>query len=179
MLGKIENGPPQEQRSMQEMAVYRLLEQLEIPFSRLDHAPVMTAADGACDEIDAALKIPHLKNLFLRNSDKSRYFLVMMPAKKRLDFNELALFLSTSRLAFGDAEQMEEFLGLKPGAVSILGLMNDVQNRVQLVMDARIASLPAIGCHPCVNTTTLRLATQDVLDRFLKAVGHTALLARL
>ena len=102
-----------------------------------------------------------------------------MPAKKRLDFKELALFLSTSRLAFGDAEQMEEFLGLKPGSVSILGLMNDVQNRVQLVMDARIASLPAIGCHPCVNTTTLRLATQDVLDRFLKAVGHTALLARL
>ena len=73
MLGKIENGPPQEQRSMQEMAVYRLLEQLAIPFSRLDHAPVMTAADGACDEIDAALKIPHLKNLFLRNSDKSRF----------------------------------------------------------------------------------------------------------
>lgn len=179
MLGKIENRPPQEQRSMQEMAVYRLLEQLSIPFSRMDHAPVMTAADGACDEIDAALKIPHLKNLFLRNSDKSRYFLVTMPAKKRLDFKALALMLGTSRLAFGEAGQMEEFLGLKPGAVSILGLMNDAKNRVQLVMDEQMASLPAIGCHPCVNTTTLRLATQDVLDKFLKAVGHTALVTQL
>ena len=174
-LGPVLQGPPKQLRLEREMAVYRLLTQLDIPFARLDHSPVMTAADGACDAIDEALGIPNVKNLFLRNANRTRYFLVALPAEKRLDLKKLARQLEVSHLSFGEAEQMEAFLGLQPGAVSVMGLMHDKENRVQLILDEQVAKQPVLGCHPCVNTSSLRLAMADFLEKFLPAVGHGAI----
>ena len=179
ILSPVFYGPPQKPRTEKEMQVYRLLERLGITFARLDHSPVMTAADGACDEIDAALGIPNVKNLFLRNANKTRYFLVTLPAEKRLDLKKLARQLEVSHLSFGKAEQLWQFLGLQPGAVSVMGLMNDGENRVQLVMDEQVVRQKVMGCHPCVNTSSLRLSMADFLEKFLPAVHHEAIVLNL
>lgn len=115
-LGPICYGAPEEPRTEREMRVYAALQRLQIPFVRLDHEAVYSAADGSCDAIDAALDIPNLKNLFLRNADQSRYFMVTLPADKRADLKKLAQQLGVSRLSFGKPEQMEAFLDLQPGA---------------------------------------------------------------
>ena len=154
------------------MRVYAILQQLKIPFVRLDHEAVYSAADGSCDAIDAALGIPNLKNLFLRNADQSRYFMVTLPADKRADLKKLAGQLGVSRLSFGRPEQLEAFLDLQPGAVSVLGLMNDADGRVQLVLDHEIGQLEVLGCHPCVNTSSLRISMKDFLEAFLPAIHH-------
>lgn len=171
-MGPICDGAPKEQRSEREMRVYAALQRLNIPFARLDHPAVYSAADGSCDAIDAALGIPNLKNLFLRNADKTRYFMVTLPAEKRADLKKLAGQLGVSRLSFGRPEQMEAFLDLQPGSVSVLGLMNDADGRVQLVLDHEIRSQEVLGCHPCVNTSSLRISMQDFLEVFLPAFDH-------
>ena len=171
-LGPLCHGAPEDQRSQREMRVYAALQRLNIPFVRLDHQAVYSAADGSCDAIDAALGIPNLKNLFLRNADKSRYFMVTLPAEKRADLKKLAGQLGVSRLSFGRPEQMEAFLDLQPGSVSVLGLMNDADGRVQLVLDREIEHLEVLGCHPCVNTSSLRISMRDFLEVFLPAFDH-------
>ena len=171
-LGPLCQGAPEDQRSEREMRVYAALQRLQIPFVRLVIQAVYSAADGSCDAIDAALGIPNLKNLFLRNADKSRYFMVTLPAEKRADLKKLAGQLGVSRLSFGRPEQMEAFLDLQPGSVSVLGLMNDADGRVQLVLDREIEHLEVLGCHPCVNTSSLRISMRDFLEVFLPAFDH-------
>lgn len=169
---EIYQGRPKtdEGRLPREIAVYDLLDQLEIPFERVDHEVLMTIAD--CAEVDQTLQITICKNLFLCNHQKSEFYLLLMPGDKKFVTKEVSKKIPSARLSFADESYMEEFLGLTPGSVSIMGLMNDTQNRVKLLIDKEIMEAEYLGCHPCINTSSLKLKTKDVLEKFLPAVHH-------
>ena len=154
-----------------EIATYRLLDSLSIPYDRLDHPPLFTI--DACREADALLGVAMCKNLFLSNRTETDFYLLMMPGDKRFSTKEFSSLIGSSRLSFAKPAYMEEFLGITPGSVSVLGLMNDTDRRVRLFVDGEVLRAPYIGCHPCINTSSLRLRTRDLLEVFLPAVRHS------
>lgn len=158
------------QRSPREARTYALLDALEIPYTRLDHAPAMTME--ACQEVDNALSVHMCKNLFLCNRQQTVFYLLLMPGDKKFKTKDLSAQLGCSRLSFGDETHMVDYLDIHPGAVSVMGLMNDRENHVQLLIDRDLTKEEFLGCHPCVNTSSLKLKLSDVLDRFLPAVHH-------
>lgn len=157
-------------RLPREIHTYDLLDRLGIAYERVDHEAAMTVED--CHGVDELLGIEICKNLFLTNSQKTRFYLLLMPGQKRFVTREFSRQIQSPRLSFGSAELMEELLELTPGSVSIMGLMNDKENRVQLAIDREVYEAEFFGCHPCINTTSLRLRARDVWDKFLPAVGH-------
>lgn len=157
-------------RSGTERAVYALLDRLNIPYRRVDHAPAMTIA--ACREIDRVLGTAMCKNLFLCNAQKTAFYLLLLPGEKPFRTKDLSRQINSARLSFADAAHMEEFLSIQPGAVSVLGLMNDTGCRVRLLMDSELLREEYLGCHPCVNTSSLRIAMRDLLEVFLPCTGH-------
>lgn len=167
-VGRPENAAG---RSAREMRVYDLLDGLKIGYERVDHEAVETMA--ACREIDALLSPAAVcKNLLLCDAHRRSFYLLMLRGEKRLDCKQIARQIGSPRLSFAPAQALEEFLGLGVGAVSVLGLMNDRGGNVQLLVDADLPGEASIGCHPCVNTSTLRIGTKDLLEIFLPAVGH-------
>ena len=173
------NGRPQDisGREEKERRVYDLLDRLGIAYQRVDHAPAETME--ACEAVDRALDVRMCKNLFLCNRKKTKFYLLMMPGDKPFKTKELAGQHGIQRLSFADEEYMQEFLDIRPGAVSIMGLMNDREHRVQLLMDEDIPKEEFIGCHPCVNTASLKIRTEDILGTFLQEVGHDPLMVSL
>lgn len=157
-------------RLKKEIQVYDLLDKLGIAYERVDHGAAMTIED--CQGVDQLLGIDICKNLFLTNSQKTRFYLLLMPGNKRFVTKEFCRQIQSPRLSFGSAELMEELLDLTPGSVSIMGLMNDTDNRVQLVIDQDVYREDAFGCHPCINTTSLKMKASDVWEKFLPAVHH-------
>lgn len=158
-------------RLPKEQRVYALLDSLHIPYRRVDHAPAMTM--DACQVIDRVLEVKMCKNLLLCNRQCTDFYLLLMPGDKPFKTKELSRQLGTSRLSFADGKYMEEFLDITPGSLSLLGLMNDKDNRVRLLIDEDVLNAPFIGCHPCINTASIRLRTEDVLQRLIPAMGHT------
>ena len=120
-----------------------------------------------CQDVDKFLGVEICKNLFLCNSQKTKFYLLMMPGHKKFVTRDFCKQINSSRLSFAPPEYMEAYLDLTPGSASILGLMNDHEHHVQLVMDQEVVDQPLIGCHPCINTSSLTLATNDVLNKFL------------
>lgn len=165
-----EDIPSPEGREEKEMAVYRLLKELQIPYERLDHEPMETME--ACQDVDKLLHIHMCKNLFLCNSQKTVFYLLMMPGEKKFKTKELSKQIGSARLSFASEEYMVKFLNIHPGAVSIMGLMNDMDKRVNLLIDEDVLKEEYLGCHPCVNTASLQLKTRDVLEKFLPYTGH-------
>ena len=157
-------------RSETETAVYRLLEQENIEFARIDH----DAADTMeiCAGIEKDLGAPICKNLFLCNRQQTDFYLLMMPADKAFKTKYISSQLGCARLSFASEEQMVKYLDIHPGAVSPMGLMNDKEKKVHLVIDRDLLSADTFGCHPCVNTSTIRLKLSDFLGKFLPAVAH-------
>lgn len=164
-------------REEKEMRVYDLLDRLGIEYFRVDHAPAMTM--DACEEIDEALGISVCKNLFLCNRQKTLFYLLMLPGDKVFRTKQLSEQIGSARLSFADAEHMEKYLDITPGSVSVMGLMNDKTNAVRLLVDEDLLREEYLGCHPCVNTSSLRLKTEDVFGAFLKSVGHGMTAVRL
>ena len=164
-------------RVKKEMSVYDLLDRLGIEYFRVDHAPAMTM--DACEEIDDALGISVCKNLFLCNRQKTLFYLLMLPGDKVFRTKQLSEQIGSARLSFADAEHMEKYLDITPGSVSVMGLMNDKTNAVRLLVDEDLLREEYLGCHPCVNTSSLRLKTEDVFGAFLKSVGHGITAVRL
>lgn len=162
--------PPKEGRLKKELRVYELLESLQIPYLQIDHAPAASIED--CQNVDKLLGITICKNLFLCNRQKTDFYLLMMPGPKPFKTKDLSAQIQSARLSFADASYMEEFLDITPGAVSVLGLMNDTQNRVRLLIDRDVLQDEYIGCHPCVNTSSLKIRTSDILDKFLPYTSH-------
>ncbi|MBQ2989936.1 MAG: prolyl-tRNA synthetase associated domain-containing protein [Clostridia bacterium] len=160
-----------------EMRVYDLLDQLEIPYERTDHAAAGTMED--CLEVDKILGVIICKNLFLCNRQKTKFYLLMMPGDKPFKTKDISSQIGSARLSFADAQDMEKFLDITPGAVSVMGLMNDTENHVQLLIDRPVMESALLGCHPCVNTSSLRMKTADVLQKFLPAVHHKAVVVDL
>jgi len=166
----IYEGRPEDRRDPVEQAVYDLLEKLGIGYIRTDHEPLATMAE--CEGIDKLLGIRMCKNLFLCNSGKTDFYLLLMPGDKKYVTKVVSRQIGSSRLSFAPEEYMTEFLGVKPGAVTVMGLMNDKNHKVKLLIDKDILKDEYIGCHPCVNTSSIRIKMSDILDKFLKSTGH-------
>ena len=140
-----------------------------LPSQRVDHDE--TPSIEACGEVEKLLGIEICKNLFLCNRQKTQFTLLLMPGRKEFRTKELSAQLGCSRLSFADAERMQEFLGVTPGSVSVLGLLNDTEKRVRLVIDRDALAHEYFGCHPCRNTTSLRIKPADLTERTLPALG--------
>ena len=168
----LQKGCPErvEERLPKEQRCYELLEQLGIEFDRVDHEPAENME--ICRSIEAVLEAPICKNLFLCNRQQTQFHLLLMPGNKPFRTKEFSKKIETSRLSFASAEHMEGYLGTTPGSVSILGLMNDKDRVVHLAVDKDLLAQEYFGCHPCINTSTLRLKTEDVFGPILKALGH-------
>ena len=169
---KLLNGRPADcaGRLDKEIRVYDLLDRLEIPYQRIDHEAAMTME--ACAAIDKALEATICKNLLLCNRQCTVFYLLMIRGDKQFKTSELSKQIGSSRLSFASGEYMEQFLDITPGSLSVLGLMNDKENRVQLLIDRDVLEGEFFGCHPCINTSSLRLRTADLLEKILPAVGH-------
>lgn len=166
-----------EGRLEKEMRVYDLLDQLGISYLRTDHEAAGTMED--CNEIDRILDVLICKNLFLCNRQKTKFYLLMMPGDKPFKTKELSAQIHSARLSFAPEEYIEEYLDITPGSVSIMGLMNDTDNQVQLLVDEEVLQGEFLGCHPCVNTSSLKLGTKDVFEKFLPAVHHEYMVVHL
>ena len=166
------HGRPEtnEGRLSKEIRVYDLLDSLGISFERVDHAPAMTME--VCAAIDEVLEATICKNLLLCNRQGTAFYLLMLPGNKVFKTSVLSKQIGSSRLSFASAEAMEQFLDITPGSVSVMGLMNDHENRVQLIMDKDVLKGEYIGCHPCINTSSLRFKTADLMKKILPAMGH-------
>ena len=164
-------------RLEKEIKVYDLLDRLGIEYERTDHEEANTME--ACNEIDKVLDVIICKNLFLCNRQETQFYLLMMPGNKPFKTKDLSKQIGSARLSFGKAEYMEKYLDIKPGAVSIMGLMNDTEHHIQLLMDKPVAESEYLGCHPCVSTSSLKMKTKDILDKFLPAVGHEPVIVDL
>ena len=164
------HGAPAEKRAENEQAVYDFLDRHGIPFTRVDHPPVHTMED--CLAADAILNVEMCKNLFLCNSQKTSFYLLLLPGNKPFKTKVFSKLLGVSRLSFAPPEKMEEYLHISPGAVSPMGLVFDSAKDVTLVMDEDVKKMAMLGCHPCVNTSSIAFSMADFLEKFLPAAGH-------
>lgn len=166
-------------RLEKEIATYDLLDSLGIEYERTDHRDMPATTMEACNEIDKVLEVTICKNLFLCNRQKTDFYMLSMPGDKPFKTKDLSAQLGISRLSFAPEEFMEEFLHITPGSVSVMGLMNDKEKRVRLLLDEEILKMEYFGCHPCINTSSMRLKTKDLLEKFLPAVEHGYTLVKL
>ena len=157
-------------RLTRELRTYDMLDDLGIEYMRVDSEPANTME--ACDAIGAVLGVEICKNLFLCNRQKTNFYLLMMPGGKKFKTKELSAQINSARLSFAEPEDMLKYLDIEPGSVSVLGLMNDKDRAVQLLIDEDLLKNESVGCHPCMNTSSLKLRTADVINVFLPAVGH-------
>lgn len=162
--------PTDGHRLPKEMAVYELLDKLNISYEGLNHDVANTME--ACELIDEALGVTMCKNLFLRNQQKTTFYLLLMPGNKKFKTKDLSKQLGISRLSFAEPEYMENYLDITPGSVSVLGLMNDKDLEVRLIIDQDVLNAEYIGCHPCINTSSLKIKTNDIIQKFLPHTGH-------
>lgn len=175
----LEQGRPLDQRGRleKEIRVYDLLDRLGLEYQRIDHEPAMTME--ICAALDEALGAPICKNLMLCNRQNTAFYLLLMPGDKPFKTKDLSAQIGSARLSFAAAEYMEAYLDITPGSLSVLGLMNDVEGHVQLLIDEDVLGSDCIGFHPCINTSTLRLKTADVMEKLIPAMGHSPRIVRL
>ena len=168
----LEKGRPAscEGREAKEIRTYDFLDGLGISYERIDHAPAETME--LCREIDLALGATICKNLFLCNRQKTDFYLLMIPGDKVFKTKDISAQIGSARLSFAESSFMEEFLDITPGSVSVLGLMNDHEKRVRLLIDRDLLTGETIGCHPCINTSSLKIKTKDLLDVIIPALDH-------
>ena len=157
-------------RLEKEILTYDFLDKLGISYERIDHEPAMTME--VCEAIDRTLGATICKNLFLCNRQQTDYYLLLIPGDKVFKTKYLSAPLGCARLSFAGAEAMESLLRIKPGSVSPMGLMNDTEQRIRFVIDRDVLSTLDLGCHPCVNSSTLRMSWEDFLNKFLPAAHH-------
>ncbi len=170
---QLQQGRPQDtiNRLPKEVRCYDFLDQLGVAFSRVDH-PVAETME-ACRQVEEILGAHICKNLFLCNRQQTDFYLLLMPGDKPFKTKELSGQLGVSRLSFAGPEPMQKYLNITPGSVSVLGLMNDTEHKVHLLVDEDILKQECFGCHPCINTSSLKLATKDVFEKIVPAIGTT------
>ena len=173
------NGRPNKTdgRLPREIRTYDYLDSLGIKYQRTDHEPANNME--ACNEIDAVLGVLICKNLFLCNRQKTKFYLLMMPGDKKFKTKELSSQINSARLSFAEPDDMLKYLDIEPGAVSIMGLMNDREHAVQLLIDEDVLKGEYIGCHPCVCTSSLKIRTKDIIEKYLPATGHDPMIVHL
>ena len=165
------------ERLPKEQRCYDLLDGLGVAYTRVDHDFADTIE--ACEAVEAVLGEKICKNLFLCNRQKTQFYLLMLEGEKVFKTKDLSKQLGVARLSFADAADMERYLDITPGSVSVLGLMNDTGHRVQLLIDEDVLNSEFVGCHPCINTSSLRLRTKDLIEKILPAVEHDFIRVKL
>ena len=178
---ELQNGRPAntDDRLDKEVRVYDFLDNLGIEYQRIDHEAAMTME--ACEEIDRVLgdDTTICKNLFLCNRQETNFYLLLMPGNKPFKTKDLSAQIHSARLSFAKPEYMEEYLDITSGSVSVLGLMNDSEKKVQLLIDEDIMKEPYFGCHPCINTSSLKFTTEDLTTKIIPALGHDPITVNL
>ena len=176
---ELQNGRPADctGRLDKEIRCYELLDSLQIPYQRIDHEPANTME--ACAAIDEALQATICKNLLLCNRQQTDFYLLMIVGDKVFKTSQLSKQIGSSRLSFAGPEHMEALLDITPGSVSVLGLMNDKDHRVRLIIDEDVAKGEYFGCHPCINTSSLRLKTVDLMEKIIPAMGHEPTIVKI
>ena len=164
-------------RLPKEQRVYELLDSLGIDYVRVDHEPAMTME--ACIAVDEALGATMCKNLMLCNRQCTDFYLLLMPGDKPFKTSVLSKQIGSSRLSFADGSYMQEFLDITPGSLSVLGLMNDRENRVRLLIDEDVLRGESIGVHPCINTSSLCITTRDLMEKLIPHMGHAPTMVHL
>ena len=171
---ELQKGRPEntDDRLDKEIHVYDFLDKLGIQYQRIDHEAAMTME--ACEEIDRALgdNTTICKNLFLCNRQETDFYLLLMPGDKPFKTKALSAQIHSARLSFAKPEYMEKYLDITPGSVSVLGLMNDSEKKVQLLIDEDVMKEPYFGCHPCINTSSLKFTTEDLMQKIIPALEH-------
>lgn len=177
----LEKGSPADysDRLEKEKRCYELLDSLKIEYFRCDHPDANANTMEDCLEIDAILEAMVCKNLFLCNRQQTEFYLLMMPGDKVFKTKELSSQIGSARLSFATPEHMEKYLDITPGSVSILGLMNDHENAVKLLVDEDVLKDEYVGCHPCINTTSLKLRKEDLFGPVLQAMHHDMMTVKL
>ena len=172
---ELQKGRPEntDDRLDKEIRVYDFLDKLGIQYQRIDHEAAMTME--ACEEIDRARgdNTTICKNLFLCNRQETDFYLLLMPGDKPFKTKDLSAQIHSARLSFAKPEYMEKYLDITPGSVSVLGLMNDSEKKVQLLIDEDVMKEPYFGCHPCINTSSLKFTTEDLMQKIIPALEHT------
>ena len=176
---QLQQGRPENfaERLPKEQKVYDFLDSLGIHYWRVDHEPAMSMS--VCTAINETLEAVICKNLFLCNRQETDFYLLMMPGDKKFKTKDLSAQIESSRLSFASPEYMERFLGITPGSVSVMGLMNDTEHRVKLLIDEDVLKHPYVGCHPCINTSSLRIPVEEMTGKVFPALGHTPRLVTL
>ena len=177
---ELQKGRPQDVagRLEKEIRTYDLLDSLGIEYERVDHEETNTME--ACAEVDEILAPAVIcKNLFLCNTQKTKFYLLMIKNDKKFKTKEISKQINSARLSFAPTEYMEKFLDITPGSASVMGLMNDKENQVTLLVDEDLLAAEYLGCHPCINTSSLRLKVSDVFEKFLQAVHHEYTVVRM
>lgn len=170
-------GRPSGKRIAKEERCYDLLDRLGIEYWRADHEHADTI--DACLRVENVLGCSICKNLLLTNRQQTQVYLLLMPGKKPFKTKILSKQIGSSRLSFATEEQMLRLLDIQPGSVSIMGLMNDSEKAVQLIIDRELTEDEYLGCHPCINTSTLRLKMSDVREILIPALGHEPIYVQL
>ncbi|MBR1457441.1 MAG: prolyl-tRNA synthetase associated domain-containing protein [Oscillospiraceae bacterium] len=163
-------GRPRDTRIPKEERCYDLLDALGVSYCRVDHEHADTIAD--CELVEGLLGCRICKNLFLTNRQQTDFYLLIMPGEKPFKTKLLSKQIGSARLSFASSAHMEKYLDITPGSVSVLGLMNDTGRSVKLLVDRDLLREESFGCHPCINTSSLRFATKDLFEKILPAVGH-------
>ena len=173
------NGRPTDTqgRLNKEIRVYDFLDQLGVVYQRIDHEAAMTME--ACEEIDRTLEATICKNLLLCNRQETQFYILLLPGDKVFKTKNLSAQIDSSRLSFAKAEYMEQYLDITPGSLSVLGLMNDKDRMVRLLIDEDVLTGEYIGCHPCINTSSLRLRTKDLVEKIIPAMEHEPTIVKL
>ena len=176
---ELQNGRPADAagRMDKEIRTYDFLDSLGVDYQRMDHEAAFTME--ACKEVDEALGVEMCKNLFLCNRQKTDFYLLLIPGDKVFKTKELSKQIGSARLSFASAEYMEKYLDITPGSVSVLGLMNDHEKKVQLLIDEDVLKDPYFGCHPCINTSSLKFSTKDFTDKIIPALDHPPITVKL
>lgn len=149
--------------------IYSFLDYHCIAYQRCDHPAVFTVAE--VKRLVPPLDGTHTKNLFLRDKKGRRHVLVVVGSDKQVDIKGLSGVLGFDHLSFGSPERLKKYLGIEPGSVSLLALLNDANREVGVFIDRELWGAAALQCHPLVNTTTLVIAREGIA-RFLAATGH-------
>ncbi|MFB0920434.1 MAG: prolyl-tRNA synthetase associated domain-containing protein [Oscillospiraceae bacterium] len=168
----VETGRPKDidGRIDSEIRSYDLLDALQIEYTRVDHEKAETME--VCLERASVLGTRICKNLFLCNRQETVFYLLAMPADKQFHTSVVSSQLGVARLHFADEKHMEQFLDIHPGSVSVMGLMNDSENNVRLLIDRDILEQEYFACHPCINTSSLKFKTSELFEKLLPAMGH-------
>lgn len=163
---------PTDERLPKEMRSYGLLDSLGVEYVRVDHEVADTMEK--CAEAKAILGIKICKNLLLCNQQKTKFYMLLMSGEKQFVTKDFSKKIGSSRLSFAPPEFMEKFLDITPGSLSVLGLMNDTENNITLYIDRDVVADEYFGCHPCINTSSLRFKTSDLLEKVIPATNHAA-----